>query len=189
MSDHTFGCVKNTIRLLSGGYLDLLDPKPDQFTLEDIAGGLSKICRFGGQVERFYSVAEHSVRCSKQAADDGAPLDTQIAALMHDAAEAFIGDVVKPLKIMLSDYAAIEDRMEAAIAEKFLIDFERERYQVRAIDREMLINERRALFSADKVEWAGEKQVRLLPGKPDCWGPPIAFNNFMHHARMIGVKP
>lgn len=46
---NTFGCVANSIRLRSGRYLDLADPKPDQFTLDDIAGALSKICRFGGQ--------------------------------------------------------------------------------------------------------------------------------------------
>mgnify|MGYP000629654760 FL=1 len=56
-----FGCVNNTIRLVSGHYLDLANPMPDQFEIDDIAGGLSRICRFGGQCPQFYSVAEHSI--------------------------------------------------------------------------------------------------------------------------------
>lgn len=101
-----FGCVKNTIRVRSGLYFDLLDPQPDQFTLSDIAGALSKICRFGGQIDYFYSVAEHSVHCFDQADRDGASPAVCRLALFHDAAEAFIGDVVKPLKVMLPEYAA-----------------------------------------------------------------------------------
>src|SRR5581483_7354063 len=111
-----FGCINNTIRLRSGRYLDLADPRPDQFAFADIAGGLSKICRFGGQINHFYSVAEHCWHCCKLAGADGQCLETQVAVLMHDAAEAFCGDVVKPLKIMLPEYAEIERRVEAAIA-------------------------------------------------------------------------
>ena len=185
---NTFGCVKNTIRLLSGQYLDLADPNPNQFTFNDIAGALSKICRFGGQVERFYSVAEHCVRCARQAREDGFPLDTQMACLMHDAAEAFCGDVVKPLKIMLREYADIEARIEAVIAEKFMIDFRREEEIVHEIDHAMLINERRHLFSADQVVWVGEKAVRRLDGEPECWEPEAARVIFTREARMIGIE-
>lgn len=101
-----FGCVGNTIRLRSGLYLNLADPRPEQFTFGDIAGALSKICRFGGQIERLYSVAEHCVHCCDLARREGQNLDTQAAALMHDAAEAFCGDVVKPLKIMLPRFSS-----------------------------------------------------------------------------------
>lgn len=183
-----FGCVNNTIRLRSGYYLDLADPQPDQFTLGDIAGALSKICRFGGQIDRFYSVAEHCIHCAEQGRADGLPLDTQAALLLHDATEAFCGDIVKPLKIMLPEYAAIESRMEAVIAEKFLIDFRREEYSVRKIDHEMLIAERRKLFSADDVEWTGEREVRKIEPWIECWLPEQAEAQFMKAAKMIGVK-
>jgi hypothetical protein len=183
-----FGCVKNTIRLRSGSYFDFLDPQPDQFTLGDIAGALSKICRFGGQCEEFYSVAEHSVHCANQAAADGLPLDTQLAVLLHDAAEAFVGDVVKPLKIMLAEYPAIEERVEAAIAEKFLVDFRREKTSIREIDHAMLIAERRVMFSKDDVEWFGEREVRKLTIDFRCWEPRMAERRFIQTARMIGVQ-
>jgi hypothetical protein len=186
--DQPFGCVKNTIRLRSGLYFDFLDPQPDQFTLEDIAGALAKICRFGGQVESFYSVAEHSVACAMVARKDGMPLDTQAAALMHDAAEAFCGDVVKPLKVMLAEYAGIEQRVEAVIAEKFGIDFRRESEIVREIDHAMLICERRQLFSADNVIWTGENEVRKLSIKLSRLEPELAECLFLQQAKMIGVK-
>ena len=102
--DKAFGCVRNTIRLRSGIYFDLADPKPEQIEITDIAGALSKICRFGGHCYRFYSVAEHCYHCSMVA--EASPL----ALLLHDAAEAFTGDIVKPLKIMLPEFAAIERR-------------------------------------------------------------------------------
>lgn len=182
-----FGCVKNTIRLRSGCYFDFLDPRPEQFTLSDISGALSKICRFGGQVDSFYSVAEHCVHCANQAAKDGLPLDTQTAVLMHDAAEAFVGDVVKPLKIMLPEYHAVESRVEAAIAEKFLIDFRREEVSIREIDHAMLIAERRALFSKDDVTWFGENEVRVLDVEFECWHPKLAECQFWNTARMLGL--
>ena len=166
-----FGCVKNTIRLRSGRYFDFVNPQPDQFVLSDIAGALSKICRFGGQIDSFYSVAEHCVHCAEVARQDGRPTSTQAALLLHDAAEAFCGDVVKPLKLMLTEYAAIESRVEAVIAAKFGIDFEKEAAAIREIDHAMLIAERRKMFSPDKVTWFGENEVRRLEIGFRLWYP------------------
>lgn len=183
-----FGCYKSTIRVRSGSYFDLTDPKPEQFTLDDIAGALSKICRFGGQVDSFYSVAEHCYHCAQQAALDGLPLETQIALLLHDATEAFVGDMVKPLKVLLPQYSEIEQRVEAVIAEKYGIDFAREEYSIGKIDREMLIAERHALFSRDDVTWTGENEVRQLDPQFHRWGPVDAEIGFFRLAAMLGIK-
>lgn len=182
-----FGCIGNTIRLRSGLYLNLAEPKPDQFTFRDIAGGLSKICRFGGQTEKFYSVAEHSWHCAQVAKDDGLSLGTQVAALMHDAAEAFLGDVVKPLKIMLPDYKRLESLMETVIAEKFLIDFDRERQSIAEIDHAILIAERNSLFVKDSVLWTGEEFARKLEIRPNLWNSVLAEQMFVQKARIIGI--
>lgn len=182
-----FGCYKNTIRVRSGSYFDLTDPKSDQFTFGDIAGALAKICRFGGQINCFYSVAEHLLHCADQAQADGLPLESQRAVMLHDAAEAFVGDMVKPLKMLLPEYSEIESRVEAAIAAKFHIDFAREASAVSKIDREMLIAERRAFFSRDDVTWTGENEVRRLNRKFLGWNPRLAEEHFTSFAAAIGI--
>lgn len=182
MNGSAFGCVKNTIRLRSGRYFDFIDPQADQFTIEDIAGALSKICRFGGQIERFYSVAEHSCLCAQVALEDGLNLDALKAVFLHDAAEAFCGDVVKPLKVMLPEYAVVEKRVERVIQNKFGVDFEAQRKHVVEIDRGMLMAERRALFTPDKVTWAGENEARRLTVQPCGWLPVEAEAQFLRWA-------
>lgn len=167
----SFGCVANTIRLLSGHYFDLANPQPEDFETQDVSGALSKMCRFGGQIERFYSVAEHLVHCARQAKADGHGGGVQLACLLHDAAEAFVGDVVRPLKNMLRGYAEVEAAAERAIAAKYGVDFTKHKATVKEIDNAMLIAERKALFSRDNVEWAGESQVRVLSPDIRCWGP------------------
>lgn len=188
MSDR-FGCVGNTIRLRGGGYLDFRDPRPEQFCFGDISGALSKICRFGGQIGRFYSVAEHSYQCWVQAVFDGHGPDAQRAVFAHDFTEAFVGDVCKPLKLMLPEYAEIEQRVERAIAEKFNIDFDSHREVIKEIDHILLIAERKALFSSDRVQWCGEREVR----KPSIllwfhgWTPEVAEDRMYELARRLKI--
>jgi uncharacterized protein len=178
MTVEAFGCIKNTIRLRSGRYFDFLAPDPSQFTLADIGGALSKICRFGGQIDRFYSVAEHLVECARQAEEDGLNRGEKLAVFCHDFHEAFIGDVVKPLKIMFPDFSRLEDHIDAAIEEKFGVDFQANLHVVKEIDRAMLIAERRAFFTPDKVEWAGEKTVRAIRRNFMGWKPMAAEDVF-----------
>lgn len=167
MADVAFGCVNNTIRLSSGLYFDLADPKPDQFTFGDITSALAKICRFGGQCPVYYSVAEHSVLCVEAARElyarqNRTPDDHLLrSVLLHDAAEAFIGDMVKPLKTMLLEYKKIEDAIEEMIQDLYECDFGLP--IVKRVDRAMLIHERNSLWKKDDgVPWTGESEVDHL---------------------------
>lgn len=103
-----------TILLHSGAYFSFEEPQLSNFTIDDIAHGLAMTCRFAGQCPRFYSVAEHSVYVSRLV-----PPQFAWDALMHDAAEAFVCDMPKPLKELLPEYKTIEHRVEVAIAERF----------------------------------------------------------------------
>lgn len=104
--------------------------------LEDIAKGLSNICRFGGQISDFYSVAQHTLLVWHLA-----PTHLKRAALLHDAAEAYLGDVVKPLKVLLGDaYAKFEKAFETVIFEKYGVSLdelaELKQYDIEALEIE-----------------------------------------------------
>ncbi|AZV77703.1 hypothetical protein EBB79_07235 [Parasedimentitalea marina] len=114
MNEKVKHIVGPTIALHSGSYFDFEDPESSNFTIDDVAHGLSQICRFTGQCKRFYSVAEHSVHASHNV-----PAGFEMEALMHDAPEAFVGDISKPLKTLLPDYKIIEDRAEAVVLARF----------------------------------------------------------------------
>ncbi len=89
-------------------------PLPEDIRIEDIAHALAHICRFGGHSWRFYSVAEHSVRVSRLVHHDNA-----LAALLHDASEAYLGDMIRPLKWQFPAYGIMEAEIQTAIYHKF----------------------------------------------------------------------
>jgi uncharacterized protein len=110
--------------MLSGRRLDLLDPSPLDIEIEDIAHGLARTARWNGQTkgEYIFSVAQHTllVEALLLAEDPRAPAKSRLAALLHDAAEYVIGDLISPFKAMLSqDYRMAEARILAAVHQRF----------------------------------------------------------------------
>lgn len=111
-------------RMLSGRRLDLLDPSPLDIEIEDIAHGLARVARWNGQTlgEHAFSVAQHSVVVEEIAAHIRPGLQPcwRLAALLHDAAEYVIGDMISPFKAALGyDYKSFEHRLERAIHIRF----------------------------------------------------------------------
>ncbi len=105
------------INTTSGALLDLADPDPAAICLEDVAAALSKVCRFGAQTTRFYSVAQHAVLVQRLVVEAGNP-ELSLAALHHDSHEAFAGDMPTPLKRMLGrQYADVCNRLDDAIGQ------------------------------------------------------------------------
>jgi len=102
-----------------GGIIDLIAPKPEQIILDDIGNGLSRECRFARQTSRFFSVAQHSVNVSRWIEQQGGSVDEQLAGLFHDASEAYIGDIPRPLKQLLPQYKKIEARLMETIFTRF----------------------------------------------------------------------
>lgn len=101
----------------TGHRFDILDIETNEIRVADIAWSLSNICRFGGHVSAFYSVAEHSLAVALRV-----PPRDQLQALLHDATEAYLGDVVTPLKRLLPDYQDLENRLWAHIAKELGVD-------------------------------------------------------------------
>jgi hypothetical protein len=166
-SAHVRRIVGPTILLQSGAYFDLLDAESCDFTIEDVAHGLSNVCRFAGQCRSFYSVAEHSVYVSRIV-----PAADALAGLLHDAAEAFIGDVSKPLKDLLPDYRAVEAKIEAAVLARFGLSLPLPP-SIKAADLTMLATEQVALMR-NRDRWGTVGGYAPLPGFPISAHPPEA---------------
>jgi hypothetical protein len=110
----------DTIRTFKGHYIDIFNPDHATIDIDDIAHALSQVCRFAGHTYKFYSVAQHSVECVVVMQKMGT-VDKRIllTMLLHDATEAYIGDMARPIKRRLPQYKAAENVLMSAIAEKF----------------------------------------------------------------------
>lgn len=161
-----------TIMLASGRYFDLEDPESCEFGIEDIAHALAHICRYTGHCRTFYSVAQHSVLVSLIV-----PPEDALAGLLHDAAEAFIGDVSKPLKLLLPDYKRVEQRIESAVLQRFGVASLPA--SVKRADIVMLRTEQRDLMGADKHQWLATEGVQPLAGSITPMGPEQARAVFL----------
>ena len=99
---------------------DPLAPEPELIRIDDIAHSLSMLCRANGHFKSFYSVGQHSINCMREAAARGYSHRVQLGCLLHDASEAYLSDVTRPVKEELPQYKRIEQPLQAAIWRKFL---------------------------------------------------------------------
>lgn len=102
------------ISTYTGKRFHYLKPAPEEIDIKDIAHALSLTCRFGGHCREFYSVAEHSIRVA-----DEVDRDYKLSALLHDAHEAYLHDVPKPIKMDISGYKETADTIQTAINRRF----------------------------------------------------------------------
>lgn len=139
------------MQTVSGKVFWPIDPRPEELDINDIAHALGMMCRYGGHCNRFYSVAEHSVLMASYAE---ANLGTEIAqiALMHDATEAYLSDVIRPVKAHLSNYREIENRLWLCIAERFGLPHAIPD-EVHHLDNCILRDEMEALHMPPPMEW------------------------------------
>ncbi|GGE18483.1 hypothetical protein GCM10011390_42090 [Aureimonas endophytica] len=125
-----------------------MDPRADEIDIVDIAHSLSMQCRFAGHCRRFYSVAEHCVLLSRVVT-----LENALWGLLHDASEAYLVDVPRPVKPFLAGYKMAEQRVMDAVCERFGLGFEMPD-EVRIADGRILADERDQNMSAAPVAWA-----------------------------------
>jgi hypothetical protein len=145
-----------TITLASGRLFDFLDPHGSDFTIEDVAHGLAHVCRYAGQCRAFFSVAEHSIMVSD--------LVTEFAyeALLHDAAEAFIGDITRPLKQLLPEFKRIEANVQDAIIERFGMNPDYKQ-AVKEADLRVLAAEQIQAMAPGCADWAAPAGIDPAP--------------------------
>ena len=128
---------------VSGRKFAPFDPHVDDIDIRDIARGLAMTCRYGGQVKRFYSVAEHCYHVSYLV-----PEKYALHGLLHDSAEAYIGDMIRPIKHapQMHEFRRAEGLIEEAVAERFGLKWDYDAtVAVKEMDDRILINEIREL--------------------------------------------
>lgn len=160
------------ILLQSGRLYDYLSPETNIWTIDDIALGLSNMCRYAGQVKKPYSIAQHSVYVS-YVVDQNYALD----GLLHDAAEAFLTDIPTPLKALLPDYQKLEERHEAEIFKRFRLEYPMHPH-VKVADMRMLKTEVMQLKTPSD-HWKFLESVSATPIEIEVWSAKKARKTFL----------
>lgn len=157
----------------SGRVVDLSRFSEDDICVDDIAHALSQIIRFTGHAKAPYSVAQHSLLVAEIS-----PPEHRLWALLHDASEAYLGDVASPLKTLLPQYRELEEKFQKVIAGRFGLSWPIPAC-VKHADRVALMTEKRDLLLT-KHEWPGEFTpevplhiVNVLP----CWEAEVALRD------------
>jgi hypothetical protein len=158
------------VETYSGFFVDTSDPNADSIHLIDIAHALSQTCRFGGHCQGFYSVAQHAVFVSKRVERRGHSLRAQMEALHHDDAEAYLGDIPRPMKPLLGDaYGALTKKMDAAIVQALDLPVPAYKHAIKDADNFALFVEARYLLPSQGKGWW---DIEGLPSRivtPDYW--------------------
>lgn len=158
--------TKHEVETFTGLYVDTERPQASTIDLHDIAHALAQTCRYGGHTSTFYSVAEHAVLVSRRLEALGQPKHVCLAGLHHDDAEAYLGDIPRPLKIHLgARYRVLSDRMDEAIVQALLFqhlpgprasDFHAP--EVKEADNWALFIEARHLLPSRGINWSGSAE-------------------------------
>ncbi len=110
----------NTITTYKKKHINIFEPNQEEIVIEDIAHALSMLTRANGHFKEFFSVAQHSIQCAKEAMARNYTPKVAIACLLHDSSEAYLSDITRPVKKNLPMYQQLENNLQDAIFEKFL---------------------------------------------------------------------
>jgi hypothetical protein len=179
--DRDISVRSDWMQTYSGGVFWPLDPRPQDIVLADIAHALSNVCRFSGHVRSFYSVAQHSVLASFEV-----PAQDAKWALLHDAAEAYLTDLVRPIKHSPGGawFRRIEANIMRCVCERFGLPLQQPE-SVDKADLIMLGTERRDLMAPAPRPWmwVGEPRQEVI----NPWGPLKAEHTFLARATQLEI--
>jgi hypothetical protein len=146
---------------------------PDSLSINDIAHHLSMLCRWNGATKKFYSVAEHSVLVSGEC-----PPEFALEGLLHDAAEAYVGDLSTPIKIQNKAYRDLENEVARLVSVKYRLAYPWPEC-IHVADKALLAAEARALMAEPPGGW--ENFIKVAPAKVwfECWSPEVAKRKFL----------
>lgn len=160
------------IRTVTGDDFDVADPQAEQVDIDVIAHSLAMQCRYNGHVPFFYGVAEHSVRVSRWIEEQGGSLVDQQKGLWHDGPEAYVGDMVRPMKRMAalgSAYLEVEEKVAWAISDVVGLD---------------LVNLPEIVMAADKAVYEWETE-HIRTGQVRGWSPEFSREAFVRRHELL----
>lgn len=166
------------IQTFTGKKFDLMEPTPDMIDIADIAHSLAYQCRYNGHTNRHYSVAEHSILMSHLVEGEA-----QLMALMHDAVEAYVGDLPRPFKMLFPEWQAIEDRIWAVISARFDLPYHIPD-QVKDLDLRMCLTEREHFMAKTDFNWGIEGDAPVIV--PMGWDAEVAEVQFLTRFHYLG---
>lgn len=158
------------VQTLTGHRFYVLDPEPEDIDILDVAGALSKICRFNGHPKAHYPVGQHCVLGSYVVEEQTHDLMLALAFLLHDSGEAYLGDMTRPLKNMpeLEAYRLAEKKLNRTIERRFFLPAGiLEEKIIKEVDTRMLFTEKRDLLVF--VQWGHSAQPYDFKIKPWSW--------------------
>lgn len=153
-----------TMKTNSTIHFDMINPKPEMVVIEDIAQGLGMICRYNGQVPYFYSVAQHSCLVADWLNLHGYD-NLALTGLLHDSAEAYVGDIVRPMKRIpsfMEVYSEIEKQVELAIGTALDVTLYPMNPIVKDADHEVYLWEIENIRTGRQMGWDPEKSVIMF---------------------------
>lgn len=165
--------VGNWMQTFSGKAFYPLDPRVEEIDDWDIAHSLAMQCRYNGHTSKFYSVAEHCVILSHYVTPENA-----LAALLHDAAEACVGDMVRPLKQLMPAFVEAEDRILEVIAAKYGVEGPICNEEVKEADLRILQDERAVLLESEPMSWDLDG-IKPLGVTFNFWSPNVAQTKYL----------
>ena len=184
---------------VTGKYINLNKMKVDDVDIKDIAHSLANLCRYNGHTKKFYSVAEHSVRLCRYAAQNlptENDFNMKVAKLLflHDATEAYVGDVIYPLKKALPQFAEFEDKIALVINKKFDIELTPEiEAEAKSLDRRICFDEMYLLFGIideclykERITPLGLDKITMNQTDHFGWPPEVAVHRFLATAAYFG---
>lgn len=168
------------IRTFTGKMFSPRRMEEHNYDIRDIAHALSLTCRYNGHCKAFYSVAEHSCKIH-----DFVSSKAKYYGLMHDASEAYLSDIPKPIKILLPDYEEMETRLSNVITKSFLVPYDDNIYrEVKNADKRIVFNEMLKVFpdASRETEMIG---AALSGVEIECWDPRRAELEFLDRFKTI----
>jgi hypothetical protein len=198
------GADRHWIQTFTGQRFCPAAPDVEHINLEDIAHALSNLSRYCGHSSSFYSVAEHSILVASEmvklvSGDEGKDVwslwDTVVpetelqmihSAFLHDAPEAYVGDVTSPLKRLCKGYRIIEKRVELAVQKRFNLKFALDIEEIGKCDIAVFLAEKVQLMGDEVAPWGVSGEPAEV-GKLDCWTPHKAKEMFLRAAKCLGL--